>query len=91
MAPHAPPIQPAAEADFAEMARKYEATWKAQLDTEHRAAIQDQNVARHPGREWRRGRGHAAAFELGVGAAPRLYPDQPKRVAHSRSRKVAVR
>ena len=47
-----------AEADFAGMALRYGRIWKAQLDKELRAAIQDQNVARHP---WRATRGASGA------------------------------
>ena len=79
-------IQPA-EADFARMALEYEGIWKAQLDKELRAVIQDQNVVRRPGRAWRRGLGHAAAAaaEPPDGPAPLLYPARPEPVALSSS------
>ena len=79
VAPHAPREQHCPEeAGHQAMATAYNTFWDKQLEADKNTADQDKDTNRHPGREWRRGDGLAAASAAGLqgGPAPRLYRTQ---------------
>ena len=72
-----------------EVAEWYSKTYALQESRDVAIAAMEEDVARHPGREWRRGRGEQAAKASGFPEGQTMYPEHEEKPKKSR-RKITT-